>query len=150
MRGKQREPARSVFGRWIDAQLDRRGWTIARLAEVAGVSSPRITQLRQGDSTTREMVQRLSQALIAMDADEDAARRYTNEAFRAAGFLSDEETCSPDELRVHGILYEAGWSEVPEPVQQVILRMIKHERDVARKAKEEGRAPSPPLPPENS
>ena len=102
VRGKPRNPPVGPVGEWIDENLDRRGWGVRTLAEIAGVSSPRVTQLRQGDGTTRDMIERLAAAFLNTESEASTRHRILNAGLQAAGFATEEiiYTRNPDTARI--------------------------------------------------
>ena len=118
LRGKPRNPAVGPVGEWIDENMDRQGWTVRLLAEKAGVSGPRITQLRQGDGTTRDMITRIAVA-FSQEGDELVGQHILKTGLTAAGLLPD----SNHEYNEHEIIdYLRG---KPDFMQDKALRMLK-------------------------
>lgn len=116
-RGKPRNPPATPVGVWIDENMKRRGiQSIRELAEIAGVSQPRITQIRKGDNASRDFLERLAHALSPKDADERTFRALLSTGLAAAGFATDDY----DDHEV--IEYLRGQ---PPSLQDKALRMLK-------------------------
>lgn len=75
------------LAKWLDNALKSRGWSQRRLAEEAGISQPRITQILAGESPRRATVVILAEALY--HGVSDGQDRYVSEALTAAGYLTD-------------------------------------------------------------
>jgi len=75
---------------WLRSARDARGMSVRALAERAGISHPRISQIEGGDSATRDMVERLATALSPGDEDSYTSQQLLNAGLKAAGFATNE------------------------------------------------------------
>jgi transcriptional regulator with XRE-family HTH domain len=88
----------------LDEAIQKRGISIRRLAELADVSQPRITQILAGDDTKPETLRRICRALFVGDADADADadeayKIFEAHIFEAAGFVPDGYVVVNPQLR---------------------------------------------------
>ncbi len=84
-----------MFAQWLMENRSSRDMTAADLAKKAVVSQSRFAQLEGGASPTREIVDRLCQALAYTDADPDVAfeiyRDLLKSGLLAAGLVSESD-----------------------------------------------------------
>lgn len=72
------------------------------VADLADVTQPMVSNLERGTrNPSRDMVERLTRALLPDDADDHTARALLNAGLKAAGFATNEITygLDPDALR---------------------------------------------------
>lgn len=117
MRGKPKNPSVTAVGRWIDNYMEMCSiGSLRELAEISGVSQPRITQMRKGDTTTRDMILRLAPYLTPPGI---AEKTVTEEGLDAAARDQFSHENSDDHEVVDFV------RGMPETRQDKALRMLK-------------------------
>ncbi len=114
-----KEASPEPFSSWLRKVRAAQGLTMRDLAALAGTTHPRISQIENGDTPSRDMVERLARALSPDDADEHTARALLNAGLKAAGFAPASDL-DYDEHEV--IDYLRG---KPEPQQDKALKILK-------------------------
>jgi transcriptional regulator with XRE-family HTH domain len=111
------------LARWLYGRRTARGLTMKALAEMAGVSHPRIVQIEKGGSATRDMIERLAGAMVHGAADAEERERLTNEGLAAGGFTPYRDP----EPEIPGVelLREAGWSELDDEQREILGSLIR-------------------------
>ena len=91
---------------WLRDRRKRRGLTVRALAEKAGVSHPRISQIEGGDTATSDMILRLAEALAPENASEDERQAIIQEGIGAAFMPAGIVTSA-----VRSVVRDAGYQD---------------------------------------
>ena len=84
------QPA-TEFARWLESEMQSRGWERKTLALASGVGQSTISQIIGGvRKPSRDMVKRLARALPPSDGDLGTSRSLIRAGFKAAGFSPTE------------------------------------------------------------
>jgi hypothetical protein len=114
MLDKKKETAADTFSQWLDAQLEKRGWSLRHMARLMDTSAGWITNVKSGKANrTRSAVNRLCDALEVTEADRESA-------LLAAGFAPRDIPLTDEALMI-GRLYQ----KMPKTRQRIFERLLR-------------------------
>lgn len=125
----------ALLGTWLRKERLKRGLTIRALAERAGITHPRISQIESGDEATRDMVMRLVTALAGEHPDEHIYNSLLNAGLKAA-FPRPEDAYDADGLETlvskagysADILDDEGRERLRQSVDAAVIGVMEQER----------------------